>query len=104
MTAARLIASLATALLVVAGLGHLASQTVLRPPEVPTGRPSAYVAAPTPVTRLADQPDGTAAAPTRAAPPRVARIRVGSGIPAAAVRAYATAQLAEPAGCEVGWT
>jgi membrane-bound lytic murein transglycosylase B len=103
MTPARLIASLATALLLVAGLGYVASQTVLARPELPVTRSSAYVEAPTPETRMARQP-GAPSAPTRVDPRWVATTAAAAGIPAPAVRAYATAQLAEPSGCAVGWT
>lgn len=103
MTAGRLIASLALALAAVAGLGYVASQTVLerRPVEPSTHRQ--YVPSPTPATRLVDQA-GAPSAPTRAAARWVARTAATTGIPRPAVRAYANAQLAEPRGCDVGWT
>lgn len=103
MTPARVIASFSTALLVVSGLGYLASQTVLARPELPATPSSAYVAAPRPDTRMARQPDAPAA-PTRVDPAWVATTAEQAGIPAPAVRAYADAQLSEPSGCEVGWT
>jgi membrane-bound lytic murein transglycosylase B len=103
MTAGRLIASFATALLIVAGLGYVGSQTVLARPDLPPSRSSAYVAAPRPETRMARQP-GAPAAPTRVDPRWVATTAAAASIPAPAVRAYATAQLAEPDGCDVGWT
>lgn len=105
MSPARLIASFATALLVVAGLGYAASQTVLARPELPASRSSAYVDAPRPDTRVqAARRAGAPRAPARVDPRWVADTAARAGIPAPAVRAYANAQLAEPAGCEVGWT
>jgi len=103
MTAGRLIASFAAALLVVTGLGYLASQTVLARPELPVTRSSAYVDAPRPETRMAKQ-QGAPSAPTRVDPGWVASTAAEAGIPAPAVRAYANAQLAEPDGCDIGWT
>jgi len=105
MSPARLIASFATALLVVAGLGYLASQTVLARPELPVTGSSAYVEASRPDTRVqpARRADATAV-PARVAPRWVSQTAAKAGIPAPAVRAYANAQLAEPDGCDVGWT
>jgi membrane-bound lytic murein transglycosylase B len=102
----RLIASLALALLVVSGLGYLGSQTILARPAIETSRErQQYVAAPRPDARLPrGAGSGTPAAPTRAAQDWVARTARQTGIPAPAVRAYADAQLSEPAGCDVGWT
>ena len=103
MTHGRLIATFATALVVVAGLGYALSQTVLaRAPLVVAQQPQ-YVEAPRPDTRLAPQPDAPAA-PTQVDPAWVTTMAGRAGIPAAAVRAYANAQLAEPRGCKVGWT
>ena len=103
MTAGRLILSIATALLVVAGLGYLASQTVLARPDFPELARRPYLAAPRPDARLAAQ-QGAPSAPTRVDPRWVARYAPRAGIPAPALRAYADAQLGEPAGCKVGWT
>lgn len=103
MTPARLIASFALALLLVTGLGYAASQTILARPELPITRSSAYVEAPRPDTRMARQP-GAPSAPTRVDPQWVADTAAKAGIPGPAVRAYANAQLAEPDGCDVGWT
>lgn len=103
MNPARLIASFALALLLVAGLGYGASQTLLARPELPITRSSAYVEAPRPDTRMARQPDAPSA-PTRVAPQWVADTAAKAGIPGPAVRAYANAQLSEPDGCDVGWT
>ena len=103
MTHGRLIATFATALVVVAGLGYALSQTVLaRAPLVVAQQPQ-YVEAPRPDTRLAPQPDAPVA-PTQVDPAWVTTMAGRAGIPAAAVRAYANAQLAEPRGCKVGWT
>jgi membrane-bound lytic murein transglycosylase B len=64
-----------------------------------------------PLAQPPAQVAGPVAAPVQAAssapvvdPAWVARIATSTGIPAPAVRAYATAQLAEPSDCEVGWT
>lgn len=105
MTAGRLIASFATALVLVAGLGYVASQTMLARPELPAGRQSAYVAAPVPATAAGRTPQpGKPVQATRVDPQWVSTTATAAGIPEPAVRAYATAQLAEPAGCDVGWT
>ncbi|HEU5035385.1 MAG TPA: lytic murein transglycosylase [Nocardioides sp.] len=100
----RLVASLATALLVVAGLGYVASQTVLsRPSYVVTDQQ--YVDAPAPVTRAGREVEpGRPVGPQRVDPQWVSATATRAGIPAPAVRAYANAQLAEPRGCDVGWT
>lgn len=104
MIPGRLIGACALALLAVAGLGYLLSQTVLaRTPVEVAVRPE-YVAAPRPAATLAPQPNGAPAAPTRVDPAWVERTAARAGIPAPAVRAYANAQLAEPRGCPVGWT
>ena len=102
MTAGRLIAAFATALVVVAGLGYAASQSVLQRPPLTVGQPQ-YVEAPSPDAQLAPQP-GRPSAPTQVDPGWVTDIAAKAGIPVPAVRAYANAQLSEPRGCEVGWT
>jgi hypothetical protein len=106
MTAGRLIVSFAVALLVVSGLGYLASQTVLARPELPVTGSSAYVAASRPETRPAPLRGGRVGASSapRVDPHWVAHTATKAGIPIPAVRAYANAQLAEPLGCDVGWT
>jgi membrane-bound lytic murein transglycosylase B len=103
MTAGRLIAAFASALLVVTGLGYAASQTVLSRPPLVVSEQQQYVEAPRPDTTLAPQPHAPSA-PTRVASAWVATMANRAGIPAPAVRAYANAQLSEPQGCEVGWT
>lgn len=104
MSPARLIASFATALVLVAGLGYALSQTVLgRQPLVDAEAP-AYVAAPQPDTTLEPQPQNAPVAPTGVDPTWVSSIAARTGIPEPAVRAYANAQLGEPEGCDVGWT
>ena len=102
MSPGRLIASFATALVVVAGLGYAASQTVLARPPLEVGRPQ-YVAAPRPEARLAPQQQRPSA-PTKVDPAWVTDVAAKAGIPGPAVRAYANAQLSEPRGCKVGWT
>jgi len=106
MTPGRLIASLATALVVVCGLGYLASQTVLAGPSVVIGQ-QGYVSAPVPpaarthslASRGGDRNDKVWADESW-----VAATAARARIPAPALRAYANAQLAEPTGCRVGWT
>jgi membrane-bound lytic murein transglycosylase B len=95
---------LTLALLSVAGLGYLASQTVLAPPSyVVPGRQ--YVDAPAPATRPGREVQpGRPVGPQRVDPRWVADIARRAGIPAPAVRAYANAQLAQPHDCDVGWT
>ena len=104
MISGRLIATFATALVIVAGLGYALSQTILsRPPLVVAQQPQ-YVQAPSPDTRMAKQPDDAPAAPTRVDPRWVTAMANKAGISAPAVRAYANAQLSEPRTCKVGWT
>jgi hypothetical protein len=103
MTPIRAIVFLATALLAVAGLGYLASRTVLAPPSY-VAPEQQYVEAPAPVTRGREVPPGKPLGPQRVAPSWVVDTAARAGIPAPAVRAYANAQLSEPRGCEVGWT
>ena len=94
---------LATALVVVAGLGYALSQTVLAPPLAVDAQPR-YVEAPSPGTELARQPDDAPSAPTRVDPAWVDTTAAKAGIPAPALRADANAQLGRPRGCDVGWT
>lgn len=103
MTAGRLIATIATALVIVTGLGYAASQTVLARPPLVVSQPQQYVDAPAPETRLVEQPDAPSA-PTKVDPAWVSTMAERTGIPAPAVRAYADAQLSEPEGCKIGWT
>ncbi|MQW74757.1 lytic murein transglycosylase [Nocardioides sp. dk4132] len=105
MRPARLIGSLATALLAVAGLGWAGSQTVLAGPEpVPTIQ-QPYVVAPAPTTAQSpvvppDQPVGVPQLDTA----WLTRTAEQAGIPATALRAYATAQLSVGRTCALGWT
>lgn len=101
MNPGRLIATFATALVVVAGLGYALSQTLLA--QQPLVAQPQYVEAPSPDTRLVPQ-ENAPSAPTQVDPAWVADIAAKAGIPAPAVRAYANAQLSEPKGCDVGWT
>jgi membrane-bound lytic murein transglycosylase B len=103
MRAGRLVATLATALVVVAGLGYALSQTVLAPQPLVVATPQ-YVDAPSPQTRLEKQPDDEPSAPTRVDPEWVRVNAAKSGIPAPALRAYANAQLRKPRDCDLGWT
>jgi len=105
MTSARLIATFATALLLVSGLGYIASQTILASPTVVVAD-QPYVAAPAPSP---EQGDAKAKPQKQTGPPQVdpqwvLDTAAKAGIPAPAVRAYANAQLAAPLGCEIGWT
>jgi membrane-bound lytic murein transglycosylase B len=104
MSPARIIASLASGLLVVAGLGYVASRTVLSPPSYVVSDQQ-YVDAPAPAAR-AGRPvkPGRPIGPQRVDPGWVADTAAKAGIPAPAVRAYANAQLGEPRDCDVGWT
>ena len=104
MSPARTIAALATGLLVVAGLGYVASQTVLSPPSYVVSDQQ-YVGAPAPAPKAGREVEpGKPVGPQHVDPAWVAATAAKAGIPAAAVRAYADAQLAEPRGCDVGWT
>jgi hypothetical protein len=106
MSAARLaVVSMAT-LLGIGAVGYVAAQSVsssapldLVPP------PYAEVAAPSAAPTPAPAPAGA----HRASTPVVAaawtsQMAARTGIPEPAVRAYATAQLGEPRGCDVSWT
>jgi membrane-bound lytic murein transglycosylase B len=108
VTAGRLIASLATVLLLVAGLGYVASQTLIGRPELVAQPPAAYVDAPSPPPASGGagggKQGGTPSGPPVVDPAWVAQTATAAGIPEPAVRAYATAQLARPTGCEIGWT
>jgi membrane-bound lytic murein transglycosylase B len=102
---ARLIGLLAGALVAVAGLGYLASLTVLARPELPIPQQQAYVAAPVPAqapapVAPAGQPVGTPALD----PAWLASTAAASGVPETALRAYATAQLQVDKACALGWT
>lgn len=104
MSPARAIAVLSTALLAVAGLGYLASQTVLAAPTL-TVTEQQYVGAPSPAARAGREvPPGKPVGPQRVSEQWVDTTAAKAGIPTAAVRAYANAQLSEPTGCDVGWT
>ena len=104
MSPARLIGSLAGLLLAVAGIGFVASQTMLAPSSYYVVDQQ-YVDAPSPAaaTTREVQP-GSPVGPVQVDAQWVADTAAKAGIPAPAVRAYATAQLAEPRDCEVGWT
>jgi hypothetical protein len=104
MTAGRLIAVLAAALVAVAGLGYLASQTVLAP--TPWGKiQRQYVAAPAPMPApVSGHRRQGVQSPPRADGGWVRATAAKARIPAPALRAYANAQLARPTGCDIGWT
>lgn len=105
MSPLRLIAALAATLLVVSGLGYVASTTVLARPRFGPGRPPLYVSAPAPreAPPRAVAP-GQPVGPLRVDPRWLRRTAARTGIPGPALRAYATVQLRGDAGCPVGWT
>lgn len=99
------IGGLGSALVAIAGLGYLASQTVLAAPTVVVADPSQYVQAPVPSPQGGREvKPGKPVGPQQVDPQWVAETAAAAGIPAPAVRAYANAQLNEPRGCDVGWT
>ncbi len=100
----RVIGSLALALATVAGLGYLASQTILARPTFDAGRPSQYLSAPAPVEVERAVAAGRPLGVPRVDPGWLATVSRRTGIPAPALRAYARVQLDGSAGCEVGWT
>lgn len=104
MSPQRAIAALALALVVVTGLGYLASQTVLAPPTV-VGPPTAgYVVAPQPAEVAVDVAPGRKVGATVVDPTWLADMASRTGIPETALRAYARVQLDAGGGCRVGWT
>lgn len=103
MSPVRLIGSLAAVLCAVAGLGYLASQTVLAPPPVVVEQQYVGGPAPAAATSRAVRP-GQPVGPRRVDPQWVRDTAARAGIPEPAVRAYANAQLGEPRDCDVGWT
>lgn len=104
MRAAGVIAALATALGAVAGLGWLASQTVLAGPEPVPRIQQQYVVAPAPTTIDPVVPAGQPVGVPQVDTAWLARTAERAGVPAAALRAYATAQLAVGRTCALGWT
>jgi membrane-bound lytic murein transglycosylase B len=103
--ATRLVVAVASVLLAIAGLGYAAAQTMTAPPDLEVGplEPTVQEQAPVPSPAQPAEPV-TAVGPPRVDPAWVTDVAARAGIPAPAVRAYANAQLGEPAGCEVGWT
>ena len=109
MTPGRLALVVVASLLSVGVLGFLATRMMpSAPPELVSQGPAAQAPAPTPVADPVADPVAPTVQATSSAPvvdpAWVADIATRAGIPAPAVRAYATAQLREPRGCEVGWT
>lgn len=104
LSPARIIGALSAALVTIAGLGYLASQTVLAAPTVVVADQQ-YVQGPSP-SAAGDREvkPGKPVGPQQVDPQWVADTAAKAGIPVPAVRAYANAQLNEPRGCEVGWT
>ena len=103
MNAPGVIAALAAALAAVSGLGYLASQT-MTVPQAPDPAGRGYVAAPAPAEVEADVPAGQPLGVPRVDDVWLDRIAQRTGIPAPALRAYARVQLADDAGCPIGWT
>jgi membrane-bound lytic murein transglycosylase B len=99
--------AVASVLLAIAGLGWAAAQTMIVPRELGTApldpALQQQAAAPAPSQQTTARPVAPSG-PPRVDPGWVADVAAKAGIPAPAVRAYANAQLAEPKGCEVGWT
>lgn len=105
MSPARLIGSLAALLVAVAGLGYLASVTILAPTEFSLPSQQAYVAAPLPVEAAAPVvPAGEPVGIPAVDPAWLATNSEASGVPEIALRAYATAQLRVAKTCSLGWT
>jgi membrane-bound lytic murein transglycosylase B len=106
MTGWRPVSAVATGLLALGGLGYAAAQTAVGPGELELGPlTTSQQVAPSPSVRqtAAATPAGQLSAP-RVDETWAARTSAEGGIPLAAMRAYANAQIAEPPGCEVGWT
>ena len=103
MSAPRVIAALTAALAAVTGLGYLASQTPVSPP-APGIAGQGYVVAPAPAEVEVDVPAGQPLGVPQVDEAWLERMSRRTGIPAPALRAYARVQLADDAGCPVGWT
>lgn len=104
MTATRVVGALAAALLGVSGLGYLASQTVAARPEPVVVPVQQYVAAPVPAQAEAPVPAGEPVGVPQVDEAWLRSTSTATGVPVPALRAYARAQLAAPAGCRIGWT
>ena len=108
MNPGRLIAAFCTALVLVTGLGYVASQSFLARPDIVVGtqtqQPYVGAAAPAPAVSADHRGGKKRSGPTTVDPQWVSDTAAKAGIPAPAVRAYANAQLSEPDGCDVGWT
>jgi len=105
LTAGRRALVVVASLLSVGLLGFLATRMMpSASPVLVSQEPAAQAPVPTSVTDpVAPTVEAPASAPV-VDPVWVADISTRAGIPAPAVRAYATAQLREPRDCEVGWT
>lgn len=105
MSPARLIGLLAALLVAVAGLGYLASLTLLAPAEIDVPQQQAYVAAPVPAEAAAPvAPAGEPVGVPVVDAGWLATNAEASGVPEPALRAYATAQLRVDKSCSLGWT
>jgi membrane-bound lytic murein transglycosylase B len=100
----RVIGLLALALATVAGLGYLASQTILARPTFDPARPPHYLSAPAPGEVERTVAAGRPLGPPRVDPAWLATVSDRTGIPSPALNAYARVQLDGGAGCRVGWT
>jgi membrane-bound lytic murein transglycosylase B len=98
-----------TGLLVLCGLGYLATQTVWSSPGPLDLGPQSQQQVLLEAQAASPATAAPAAPAAKAGPPRVDEAWVAenatkAGIPVPAMRAYANAQLTKPKGCEVGWT
>ncbi|MGZ4474432.1 MAG: lytic murein transglycosylase [Nocardioides sp.] len=98
----------AAGVLVVSVLGYVAWAFVAAPDAAPMAYVEAPVAAPAAPVADAEPapaaPAGAGAGVKDPDPAWVAKTAAAAGIPVPAMRAYARAQLARPAGCAIGWT
>ena len=103
MSSRRLIVVLLVSLVGIGGLVYAATQRMSPAPQALLAQPP-IADTPGPAVATAPPPPIATTSVPVVDPAWVADIAVRAGIPAPAVRAYATAQLGEPKGCEVGWT
>lgn len=101
--AARLIVALGTMLLLVTGLGYLASQTIAARPRIDLASPQ-YVTAPVPTQVQPSVRAGQAVGVPVVDETWLATMSRRTGISVPAIRAYARVQLDGSAGCQIGWT
>lgn len=102
MSARPHVATLSVAVVAVSGLGYLATQAAAPRPVI--GDFPANVSATVPGQGGVDAPAGQPPGILQVDEGWLARTARRTGIPAPALRAYARVQLADEAGCPVGWT